>query len=162
MQGPTPNHTGNTPNGKVIYHGRTNLTGSGWPVAIFLVIAAGVVGVLWRGNVLPFAHLQTSTGPAYTGTDNLQSISFTSDGQGWIAGDNGTLLHLVNGTWTQASSPANDVLNSIALTTGGTGWAVGRNGIIEQLSGGTWKSVTSPAKVNLNGVALASATEGWA
>ena len=103
-----------------------------------------------------------------TVVDALNSISFVSDTEAWAVGDNGTILHFANDTWTkqppvQNAESAN--LRSVFFRDATLGWAVGDNGTILHFANDTWTKrppVQNAESANLRSVFFRDATLGWA
>jgi len=75
-------------------------------------------------------------------TNNLRSVSFVDNLNGWAVGDGGVILHTSNGgvNWsTQISSTANN-LRSVSFADSLHGWAVGDSGtiLVTDDGGATW------------------------
>ena len=75
--------------------------------------------------------------PKPTG-NSLRSISFVSDGYGWICGLNGTLLKTTDDgeNWEVLKSPVADDLNGIFFTDKLNGWVVGSKDVILNTTNG--------------------------
>ncbi|MEW6441589.1 MAG: YCF48-related protein [bacterium] len=80
--------------------------------------------------------------------DDLFSMSFPTDKEGWACGRSGVILHTSDGgaTWERQASGVEFTLTSIDFTDRENGWAVGNKGtILHTADGGrTWKRQTSP------------------
>lgn len=61
-----------------------------------------------------------------------------SASEGWAIGSNGLIVHDLNGTWTQVTSPTGQTLRSIAMVSPTEGWAVGDQGTILHYSNSAW------------------------
>ncbi|MCB0401751.1 MAG: gliding motility-associated C-terminal domain-containing protein [Flavobacteriales bacterium] len=86
-------------------------------------------------------------------TVHLNSTCFTSKTVGWVAGDQGAILHTTDAgmNWIlQNSNEIND-LNGITFFDNTTGWCVGDNGVILKThDGGTsWQALSSGVTNNL-------------
>jgi photosystem II stability/assembly factor-like uncharacterized protein len=113
-------------------------------------------------------HLLAQTWVAQTSgtTDDLTSVYFTSDNEGWVAGYSGTILHTSNGgqTWNTQVSGTTNYLKDIYFASPTHGWAVGRFGTIVATTdgGATWTPQTSGiSSANLQAVEFSSLTNGW-
>ncbi len=93
------------------------------------------------------------TGPAYGGQewkthDDLFSISFPTETDGWACGRYGTILHTSDGgaTWKPQTGGTIFTLSSIHFADAENGWAVGNEGTILHTSdgGATWEEQESP------------------
>jgi hypothetical protein len=112
----------------------------------------------------------------------LNSVYFTSAGEGWAVGSagstwssnySGCLLHYSGGKWISISPPyisSEWRLNSVHFTSPDEGWAVGsdcinKRGVLLHYSSKIWRSVYPPQLSNdwqLNSVHFTSPDEGWA
>lgn len=111
---------------------------------------------------------------------NCASVFMTSKNDGWMVGQNCSILHYVGGSWEQYLTPAgfplecslpNDplfaslpppMLYSVYMVSSSEGWVVGAFGTIIHYSAGRWSQVTSPTTLNLYSVYMLSSAEGWA
>lgn len=74
-------------------------------------------------------------------TDTLTSVFFLDMQEGWIAGQNGTILHTTNGgvLWEKVTSGTTQWLSDISFSDADHGWATGPLGMIHTSDGGsTW------------------------
>ncbi len=98
--------------------------------------------------------------------EDLNGIDFF-DQQGWIAGDNGTILvsspTTTSISWSSQVSGTTEDLNNIDFVDANQGWAVGDNGTIVYTSdGGTsWNLQTSNTSATLNSVSFVDDQNGW-
>jgi hypothetical protein len=98
-------------------------------------------------------------------TDTLECVSFINNEIGWVAGQNGTILHTTNGgiNWESIESGTTNWLRSIHFTDALTGWVTGRGGKILQTSdgGANWtdQSITD---IDLNDIFITGLNHGWA
>jgi photosystem II stability/assembly factor-like uncharacterized protein len=97
--------------------------------------------------------------------DDLFSVSFPNEKDGWTCGRFGTILHTANGgkTWTRQNSGTDYTLSSVCFVDGQNGWAVGDQGIIiHTVDGGkTWEMQKSPVPYVLMNVYFISPLKGW-
>ncbi len=97
--------------------------------------------------------------------EDLLSVSFPSEQQGWACGRWGTILHTDNGggTWRSQESGTDYTLNSIFFLNKDRGWAVGDGGtIVSTTDGGKkWVKEKVPVKYFLTGVHFVNARQGW-
>ena len=94
--------------------------------------------------------------------NNLNAIFFTSKNSGWIAGDNGTLLHKLENSWITEKKLTTNNLNGIFMIDENDGWAVGGKGTIIHFNGEKWESIESPTNKNLNSVSFSDSENGIA
>ena len=97
--------------------------------------------------------------------DDLFSVSFPIDQEGWTCGHSGTILHSFDGgnSWSQQKSGTDYTLASIFFPDQKNGWAVGDVGTILHTSDGgqSWRKQKSPAPYFLMSVWFADAQTGW-
>lgn len=97
--------------------------------------------------------------------DDLLSISFPNEKDGWACGRWGTILHSPDGglTWHRQESGTDFTLSSIYFVDSKTGWAVGNEGtIIHTKDGGkTWAKQESPAPYYHMDVYFVTPLKGW-
>jgi photosystem II stability/assembly factor-like uncharacterized protein len=99
--------------------------------------------------------------------EDLFSVTFPTENDGWACGRWGTILHTDDGgkTWKQQVTGIVDQFNSISFADTKHGWAVGDAGVIVNTSDGgkTWQKQISPTnKPILLGVHFVNAQKGWA
>lgn len=125
-----------------------------------------------RRAVLGAVILCVSLVPAIAGAgqkgnlfDDLFSVSFPSEKEGWACGRWGAVLHTGDGgkTWERQRTETDFTLSSIHFTDPRRGWAVGDMGTILSTSDGgkTWVKQKSPVPFFLMGVYFASPSKGW-
>jgi photosystem II stability/assembly factor-like uncharacterized protein len=99
-------------------------------------------------------------------TTDLTSVFFVDANNGWVAGENGRILHTTNGgsLWQAQVVPTLVDLESIVFADADQGWAVGDGGVIlHTVNGGsTWSLQTSGLTTDLKSVFFVDATTGWA
>jgi photosystem II stability/assembly factor-like uncharacterized protein len=97
--------------------------------------------------------------------DDLFSVTFVSENDGWACGRWGKILHTEDGgkSWIPQSSKTDFTLSSIYFVDGKNGWAVGDQGtIINTTDGGkTWVSQKSPVPFFLMKVHFVTPLKGW-
>ena len=98
-------------------------------------------------------------------TTDLTSVFFVDANTGWIAGENGTILHTTDGglLWRTQNVPTAVDLESISFANANQGWAVGDSGVILHTENGgiTWSLQTSGLITDLKSVFFIDATTGW-
>lgn len=97
-----------------------------------------------------------------TGLQQINDISFISPDKGMAVGDNGAILHFVNGEWSIAESPVNTTLNDVEFIHPSLAWAVGDAGVILRYDGYNWLEVSSPITGNLKDIFYVDETHCWA
>jgi photosystem II stability/assembly factor-like uncharacterized protein len=99
--------------------------------------------------------------------EDLFSVTFPTENDGWACGRWGTILHTGDGgkTWKHQVTGIFDQLNSVSFADTKHGWAVGEAGVIVHTSDGgkTWQTQKSPTnKPILLGVHFVNSKKGWA
>ena len=86
--------------------------------------------------------------PKWVAHDDLFSVSFPTQSDGWACGRFGTILHTADGgaTWRHQDSGTTFTLSAICFVDSQNGWAVGNEGTILATSDGgqTWEKQESP------------------
>jgi photosystem II stability/assembly factor-like uncharacterized protein len=97
---------------------------------------------------------------------DLFSVSFPNNHQGWACGRWGTVLHTEDGgkSWVHQGSGTDYTLTSITFTDTQNGWAVGDGGtIIHTEDGGkSWMKQKCPVDYYLMGACFVNDQQGWA
>jgi photosystem II stability/assembly factor-like uncharacterized protein len=97
--------------------------------------------------------------------DDLFSVTFPSEKDGWASGRWGTVLHTSDGgkTWVRQQTGIDFTLSGIFFVDPQRGWAVGDEGtIIHTADGGkTWEKQKSPVSYFLMDVYFATPQKGW-
>jgi photosystem II stability/assembly factor-like uncharacterized protein len=97
--------------------------------------------------------------------DDLFSVSFPTEKDGWACGRWGTVLHTEDGgkTWIRQNSGTDYTLSSISFVDSKIGWAVGDEGIIIHTEDGgmTWQKQKSPVPFFLMKVYFVTSLKGW-
>lgn len=98
-------------------------------------------------------------------SDDLFSVSFPTEEDGWACGRWGTVLHTADGgkTWIRQDSGTDYTLSSIYFVDPKNGWAVGDEGaIVHSKDGGrTWEKQKSPVPFFLMDVYFQTPLKGW-
>ena len=99
-------------------------------------------------------------------TTSLKKVCFVSARQGWVVGDNGTILRTTDGgiTWVTLNSGTTTSLTCVSFVSASIGWVVGINGLILKTTdgGNNWTTQTSNTTKGFYGVSFVNATTGWA
>jgi photosystem II stability/assembly factor-like uncharacterized protein len=97
--------------------------------------------------------------------EDLLSVTFPTEKEGWVCGRWGTVLHTADGgkTWTLQLSGTENTLVSIHFVDPQNGWAVGEEGtILHTADGGkTWEKQKSPVPFYLMKVYFVTPLKGW-
>lgn len=97
--------------------------------------------------------------------DDLFSVSFPNEKEGWTCGRWGAVLHTGDGgkTWARQETKTDFTLSSVYFVDSQNGWAVGDEGTIihTQDGGKTWEKQKSPVPFLLMRVFFATPTMGW-
>jgi photosystem II stability/assembly factor-like uncharacterized protein len=105
----------------------------------------------------------------------LHAVQFVDKAEGWTVGDEGTILHTIDGgkTWERQPSGTKASLRAISMLSPYVGFAVGREespyfpdaqGIILTTtdSGATWKEIPTPGLPGLNAIRFVNEATGYA
>ena len=97
--------------------------------------------------------------------DDLFSVSFADEKEGWAVGRWGTVLHTTDGgqTWGRQQTGLTYTLTAVNFIDARNGWAVGDEGTIVHTTdgGSTWEKQKSPVSSFLMGIAFATKQKGW-
>ena len=103
--------------------------------------------------------------PQPTG-NNLYSIKFVDENNGWIVGATGTVMRTINGgiIWEMQPSITENNLSSVFFINQNIGWAAGENGtIIKTTNGGlNWISQNSGTAYKISSIFFVDKNNGWA
>jgi photosystem II stability/assembly factor-like uncharacterized protein len=115
-----------------------------------------------------FTHsLSVGAEPKKKGTrhQDLLSVVFADEKNGWACGRLGTILHTADGgqTWVPQQSNTYFTLSSLSFVDASNGWVVGEEGTILHTSNGgkTWEKQKSPETLYLFGVHFVTPLTGW-
>jgi len=97
-----------------------------------------------------------------TGLNQINDIHFISANEGYAVGNQGKILHYINGEWSIMDSPVNTDLFGVSFVNPDMGWAVGAEGNILRYQYGTWTQVTSPITGVLKDVCCVDENHCWA
>ena len=64
-----------------------------------------------------------------------------SQQEGWAVGNDGLILHYIDGKWQEIISPTDKILYALDMLNENEGWAVGRHGTILHYQQGEWQQV---------------------
>ena len=96
---------------------------------------------------------------------NLKAVYFQSSSEGWAVGEDGAILHNIDGgpVWTAQDSKHNTTFNDIQFTNDNIGWAVGLWGTIvfTNDAGKNWFIQSSDTSYDLKGLHFINDKEGW-
>lgn len=99
-------------------------------------------------------------------TTGITNIVFVGYHDGWAVGDQGTIIHTVDGgqNWVLQQTQTPFVLTDIAFLDTQTGWAVGDHGTILHTSdaGANWISQNTETIKDLRGIYFVDNMLGWA
>lgn len=154
----------------------TALTGSSWMNDVKCLKgdstncrAAGSAGLMLRWNAGTNAWVVENVGTTAT----IQWISYVSANELFAVGTGGTVLHYLNGTWTNSVvGSATTKWQGVAMNSATDGWIVGgdpgdngNNAVMRHWNGSTWSAVTLPgipANYELQNVNCLNANYCWA
>lgn len=125
--------------------------------------ACGLSGKIRRASNF---HTSLAWTAQVSGTvDNLFSIFFIDDNNGWCVGSSGTILFTSNSgtTWTPQISPTGLSLRSVFFIDANNGWICGASGIVlNTTDGGTnWNTLSSAGAFILNSIFFVDLLTGW-
>jgi len=99
-------------------------------------------------------------------TKTLNSVYFINNLDGWVVGEDGTILNTKNGgdTWVPQNSGVTNQFNSVFFIDENKGWIIGQDGtILSTTNGGdTWDPQTSGTSYHLHDVYFENENNGWA
>jgi photosystem II stability/assembly factor-like uncharacterized protein len=97
--------------------------------------------------------------------DDLMSVTFANDKEGWACGRWGTILHTADGgtSWTRQTTGSDYTLSAVFFVDTKSGWAVGDGGTIMHTKdgGNSWTPQKSPVPFFLMDVFFVSPTKGF-
>lgn len=95
--------------------------------------------------------------------NDLESVYFVSQNEGWAVGRQGKIIHTTNGgtTWTQQNSGTTKDLNKVHMLNATFGVAVGDQGTAVKYNGTTWTTITSGTSQDLYSVYFTDVNTGW-
>jgi len=97
--------------------------------------------------------------------DDLFSVSFPNEKEGWASGRWGCILHTADGgkTWTRQNTGTDLTLSSVFFVDSKNGWAVGEEGVIIHTADGgkTWEKQKSPVPFFHMKTYFISPLKGW-
>ena len=94
-------------------------------------------------------------------TKQLNAIKM-SGGNGWIVGNQGTILAWNGNSWLTVTSPTTNDLQAVTIISQNDAWSVGKAGTILHWNGTDWSIVSSPTLNTLESISMISASDGWA
>lgn len=121
------------------------------------LIHALLISAVTAGNAIPQWIAEKS--PVSV---NLNSIALSTENQGWIVGDKGTILFRNQDAWNESAKVTDEDLYSVVLTGRESGWAVGSRGTILRLNGSAWEAYPSPTSEILYSVSFRDYNHGYA
>jgi photosystem II stability/assembly factor-like uncharacterized protein len=126
------------------------------------ILSVGVIILFISGFILGSLGAQEKS---KNSTDDLFSVVFVNENDGWACGRWGVILHTKDGgkSWIRQSSKTDFTLSSLYFVDPKNGWAVGDQGtIINTKDGGkTWRSQKSPVPFYLMKVHFVTLLKGW-
>jgi hypothetical protein len=138
------------------------------PKHLLLVVALLISLVGFMPGSLQAAAPATAPAGAWLAVNNPApstpyGVDMVSTNDGWIVGENGTIMRWNGASWTIVPSPVSNVtLFSVSMVTAQYGWAVGDGGTILHWDGASWSQVTSPTTITLLSVHAPSTLTAWA
>jgi photosystem II stability/assembly factor-like uncharacterized protein len=117
--------------------------------------AAGAGGQLWRWNG---AWSRWNLGI----TQPFHDIYFSSETDGWLAGDNGRIFHFTGTAWNSVSTATTNDFYCIYALSPNNCWVGGTNGSLYHYEGVTWVKTYTPTNTTIREMAFNGPTDGWA
>jgi len=106
-----------------------------------------------------------SAAEKYKQRDDLFSVSFANEQEGWACGDWGVIWHTADGgrTWEFQESGTKATLSSVFFFDSRHGWAVGKEGTIvyTEDGGDAWTRQESPVALFHRDVFFVTPSKGW-
>jgi photosystem II stability/assembly factor-like uncharacterized protein len=133
----------------------------GWRIGLVLLLAGGIGG---QARSAPLGHPEDAA---------LRAIQMVDDKEGWAVGDDGVLLHTLDGgaTWERRPTGLRASLRAVCFQTPYIGWVVGREELPQGGSVGvllatrdggcTWKALYEGALPGLNRIYFTDAQNGF-
>lgn len=100
-------------------------------------------------------------------TENLHDIEFIDEQNGWVVGDNATILHTADGgeTWELQTLNTTTSLQGLCFVNANTGWVfgVGGGGVLLKTndSGATWTAIDGPLIQPFTSIEFVDSSTGW-
>jgi len=121
--------------------------GRGW--------AVGTGGSIYRYDGTTWSNYPSPT------SEQLGSVTTTSNSEAWAVGGDGIILHFSAGQWLTATSPVTGYLTTVRFAAPTDGWTMGYNGAAAHWDGNSW-TVAHLTNLNVYAIDFLSPTEGWA
>ncbi len=128
------------------------------------IIIAGEGGAIYSSSDTGTTWTTSTSGT----TQLLNAMSFVDSSNGWIGGENRTLLKTTNGgsTWSVSSVSGletNEMINDVSFRDKSNGILAGLNGALLQTSDGgtTWTSISSSQSTTLFDLSYVSSDVRW-
>src|SRR5439155_761316 len=140
-----------------------------------LILAIGLVaGLAGIKYFTPIATVAANDAPRHVEDATLRSVFFIDYKEGWTVGDEGVILHTLNGgkTWHRQQTGLRSSLRSVHFLTSDVGWVVGREelpygmgsvGVVLYTSDGglEWKRQLANTLPGLNQVRFVDSQTGY-
>lgn len=96
-------------------------------------------------------------------TNDLESVHFINDNEGWAVGRQGKIVHTTNAgaTWTLQNSSTTNDLNKVFMVNSTCGYAVGDGGKFIKYNGTGWTTISISYSQDMFGVYFIDANTGW-
>ncbi|MBN2173455.1 MAG: T9SS type A sorting domain-containing protein [Bacteroidales bacterium] len=133
------------------------------------------VKLSWKSTVggkplsgLSYIQVQVDTANFWNGVhqnvtdDNLMDVFYTSVENGYVVGENGTILRYTMNGWLEQDSQSNEDLHGVSFISDTTGWVVGTGGTILYTMGLEWMEQDCPVNVDLTDVFMMADSTGYA
>lgn len=93
---------------------------------------------------------------------DIQALYMFDARNGWAVGQQGVILRLQDGAWSQVYSPVTHHLLGMSFVSPNDGWIVGTRGTFLHWDGRAWAPVRVPEASATLSVAMRSTHDGWA
>ena len=147
------------------------LSDSGIPVGLNTIDRLSATTLIAMGDI-GFGLLSKDNGRTWHPIGNglwqpeSRHVSFPSEEDGWIAGDDGALFHTHDGGahWEPVDLGTAEDLTGLQFLSTQQGWVLDAGGTVRRtLNGGrTWQAFDTGAEVRLNNLLLIDREHGWA
>lgn len=123
------------PNGAIIQSLAMISPGYGWAIINFTSDSSPDYSGIWKDT----NDQWTKIGPS--DLQNVTDISVNTQGDGWIVGTNGSIIHFTQNDLSRFQSPTRNNLRAVSVNTPNDAWAVGDFGTILHYHEGAWNIV---------------------
>jgi photosystem II stability/assembly factor-like uncharacterized protein len=96
-------------------------------------------------------------------SNDLNSVFFLDNNNGWAVGRQGKIIRTTNGgsSWTEQNSGTTQDLNKVFMVNNNVGYAVGKSGTLVKYNGSSWSTVNINYSQPMHGVYFLNENTGW-